>query len=39
MRKLTDVSKLNELGLKNKMDLEYGISKMYMWYLNKESNI
>lgn len=32
MKKLTDVSKLNSLGWKYKMDLESGIKKMYEWY-------
>lgn len=35
LRKLTDVSKLNNLGWKHKMDLENGIKKMYDWYTNK----
>ncbi|HUH42898.1 MAG TPA: GDP-L-fucose synthase [Sulfurimonas sp.] len=34
MKKLTDVSKLNSLGWKYKMDLESGIKEMYKWYLN-----
>ncbi|MGJ0323148.1 GDP-L-fucose synthase family protein [Aliarcobacter cryaerophilus] len=33
MKKLTDVSKLNSLGWKYKMDLESGIKEMYKWYL------
>ena len=33
MKKLTDVSKLNSLGWKYKMDLETGIKEMYKWYL------
>lgn len=35
MRKLTDVSKLNELGWKYSVELEEGIKKMYNWYVNK----
>ena len=35
MRKLTDVSKLNQLGWKHKDELEEGIKKMYVWYINK----
>lgn len=35
MRKLTDVSKLNSLGWKHKIELEEGIKKAYNWYLNK----
>jgi GDP-L-fucose synthase len=34
-RKLTDVSKLNALGWKYKMDLESGIKEMYDWYRNR----
>ncbi len=36
MKKLTDVSKLNSLGWKHKVDLEEGIKTMYEWYLNKK---
>ena len=32
MRKLTDVSKLNNLGWKHKVDLEKGLESMYEWY-------
>lgn len=32
MRKLTDVSKLNSLGWRHKVDIEEGIEKMYTWY-------
>ena len=35
MRKLTDVSKLNGLGWKHKIELEEGIRKAYNWYINK----
>ncbi|MDC1226409.1 GDP-L-fucose synthase [Algibacter sp.] len=35
MRKLTDVSKLNNLGWKHKVELEEGIKRVYDWYLNK----
>jgi GDP-L-fucose synthase len=35
LRKLTDVSKLNALGWKHKMELKNGINKMYEWYRNK----
>ena len=35
LRKLTDVSKLNDLGWKHTMDLENGIKEMYEWYRNK----
>lgn len=32
MKKLTDVTKLNQLGWKHTVDLEDGIKKMYAWY-------
>jgi len=35
LRKLTDVSKLNKLGWKSKIELEEGVQKIYKWYLNK----
>lgn len=34
MRKLTDVSKLNNLGWKHSVSLDEGLSKIYNWYLN-----
>ncbi len=39
MKKLTDVSKLNALGWKYKMELEDGIKTMYSWYLSQLDNI
>jgi len=36
MRKLTDVSKLNDLGWKHSVNLKEGITKLYQWYLAKE---
>ena len=36
MKKLTDVSKLNNLGWKHTMELEEGISKLYNWYLKSK---
>ncbi|MBD0831218.1 GDP-L-fucose synthase family protein [Aestuariibaculum sediminum] len=33
MRKLTDVSKLNRLGWKHKVELKKGIEQIYNWYL------
>lgn len=33
MRKLTDVSKLNNLGWKHNVELEEGIATLYKWYL------
>lgn len=35
MQKLTDVSKLNSLGWKHKINLEYGIELQYNWYLKQ----
>lgn len=35
MRKLTDPSKLHNLGWKHKVELEEGIAMMYDWYRNK----
>lgn len=35
MRKLTDVSKLNGLGWKHKLDLKEGIHRVYDWYVKK----
>jgi GDP-L-fucose synthase len=35
MRKLTDVSKLNKLGWKHKIELEEGLKKVYNWYTLK----
>ncbi len=34
MRKLTDVSKLNNLGWKHSVSLDEGLTKIYNWYLN-----
>lgn len=34
MRKLTDVSKLNNLGWKHAMELDEGLRTVYNWYLN-----
>ncbi|MEP1488984.1 MAG: GDP-L-fucose synthase [Algibacter sp.] len=34
MKKLTNVSKLNNLGWKHEIDLELGVEKMYKWFLN-----
>lgn len=33
MRKLQDVSKLNSLGWKHKVDIKSGLNKMYNWYI------
>ena len=35
LKKLTDCSKLNNLGWKHKMELADGVQKMYQWYLEK----
>ncbi len=37
LRKLTDVSKLNNLGWKHTVELEEGINKLYNWYINKHN--
>lgn len=34
MRKLTDVTKLHNLGWQHKIDIEEGVHKMYQWYLS-----
>ncbi len=34
MRKLTDVSKLHNLGWHHKIEIEEGVEKMYRWYLS-----
>ena len=34
MKKLTDVSKLNQLGWRHTVSLEKGIDELYTWYLN-----
>jgi GDP-L-fucose synthase len=33
MRKLTDISKLHQLGWKHTISIEKGVEKMYAWYL------
>ncbi len=33
MRKLTDVTKLNNLGWKHKIEVEEGVNKLYNWYI------
>ena len=38
MIKLTDTSKLNNLGWKHKVELEDGIKMMYEWYLKEVNN-
>ena len=35
MRKLTDPSKIHQLGWQHQIDIEEGIEKMYGWYLNR----
>jgi len=35
MRKLTDVSKLHQLGWHHRIDIEEGVQRMYEWYENK----
>lgn len=34
MKKLTDVSKLNALGWKYRVEIEEGINRLYAWYIN-----
>jgi len=36
MRKLTDVSKLNQLGWRYQTNLKKGVELQYQWYLNKK---
>ena len=36
MRKLTDVSKLNALGWKHRIEIEEGVKRMYAWYSGEE---
>ena len=38
MKKLTDVSKLHELGWKHKVGLRNGIEKVYAWYLEENKH-
>ncbi|MEO1487804.1 MAG: NAD-dependent epimerase/dehydratase family protein, partial [Bacteroidota bacterium] len=35
MKKLTDVTKLQQLGWKHTVELDMGIEKMYQWFLQK----
>jgi GDP-L-fucose synthase len=35
LRKLTDVSKINALGWKAKINLQEGLEKMYQWYVTQ----
>ena len=36
MKKLTDVSKINGLGWKHKIEIEEGINKLWEWYKNEK---
>lgn len=38
MKKLTDISKLHQLGWSHKIELTNGISQMYEWYLDQSSS-
>jgi GDP-L-fucose synthase len=35
LRKVTNISKLTELGWTYSVELEAGVERMYEWYLNK----
>lgn len=35
LKKLTNVSKLNELGWRHKVDIKDGVTKLYQWYLER----
>ena len=37
LRKLTDPSKLNNLGWKHQIDIKAGVQKMYDWYRNAKA--
>lgn len=36
MRKLTDVTKLHNLGWHHRIEIEEGVEKLYRWYLRGE---
>jgi len=36
MRKLCDVSKIQSMGWRHKIEIEDGVEKLYKWYLNNE---
>ena len=36
MRKLTDPTKLNDLGWKHQIEIEEGVRRMYAWYSEKQ---
>ena len=36
MRKVTDVSKLHNLGWEHNVALEEGVARMYEWYMEKK---
>lgn len=38
MKKLTDVTKLHELGWQHQVDIEEGVNRMYKWYLEDLKN-
>ena len=38
-RKLLDVSKMNEMGWKHSIELEEGVQKVYLWFLNHTEKI
>jgi len=36
MRKLCDVSKIQSMGWRHKIEIEEGVDKLYKWYLENE---
>ncbi|RLD25555.1 MAG: GDP-L-fucose synthase, partial [Bacteroidetes bacterium] len=36
MQKLTDVTKINNLGWKHTIELEEGLKTIYNWYVNNQ---
>lgn len=36
LRKLTDVTKLHDLGWRHKIEIDEGVRRMYDWYLKGE---
>jgi len=38
MRKLCDVSKIQSMGWRHKVEIEEGVEKLYKWYLENNSD-